>query len=70
MEQGNYGNAAMKLPTILTTAALALAILALAACSRPAETQTPPAAVKEPIVFADLNWTSAQTQNRIAQYLI
>ena len=24
----------------------------------------------DPIVFSDLNWTSAQTQNRIAQYLV
>lgn len=73
MKQGNYGNAAMNPQTILKTAALALAtfaLLALAACSRPADTPPPPAAVKEPIVFADLNWTSAQTQNRIAQYLI
>ena len=25
---------------------------------------------KEPIVFSDLNWTSAQFQNRVAQYLV
>ena len=25
---------------------------------------------KEPIVFSDLNWTSAQVQNRIAQYIV
>ena len=29
-----------------------------------------PAAPKEPIIFSDLNWTSAQVQNRIAQYLV
>ena len=25
---------------------------------------------KEPVVFSDLNWTSAQVQNRIAQYIV
>ncbi len=25
---------------------------------------------KEPIIFSDLNWTSAQIQNRVAQYLV
>ncbi len=25
---------------------------------------------KEPIVFSDLNWTSAQVQNRVAQYIV
>ena len=25
---------------------------------------------EEPIVFSDLNWTSAQVQNRIAQYIV
>ena len=25
---------------------------------------------KRPIVFSDLNWTSAQVQNRIAQYIV
>ena len=29
-----------------------------------------PEAVKDTIVFSDLNWTSAQVQNRIAQYII
>ena len=28
------------------------------------------AATKETIVFSDLNWTSAQVQNRIAQYIV
>ena len=67
----------MKLhPTPIKTAALAaVAVLALVAtlvaCSRLSETDAPaPAAPKDPIVFADLNWTSAQTQNRIAQYLL
>ena len=27
-------------------------------------------AVKDPIIFNDLNWTSAQVQNRIAQYIV
>ena len=27
-------------------------------------------AEKEPIVFSDLNWTSAQFQNRVAQYIV
>ena len=30
----------------------------------------PPPGPKETIVFSDLNWTSAQVQNRIAQYLV
>ena len=30
----------------------------------------PPAGPKETIVFSDLNWTSAQVQNRIAQYIV
>jgi len=30
----------------------------------------PAAAPKETIVFSDLNWTSAQVQNRIAQYIV
>ena len=33
------------------------------------EVEAPPAA-KETIVFSDLNWTSAQVQNRIAQYIV
>ena len=31
---------------------------------------TPVPAAKETIVFSDLNWTSAQVQNRIAQYIV
>ena len=27
-------------------------------------------AEKEPIIFSDLNWTSAQFQNRVAQYIV
>ena len=30
----------------------------------------PPAGPKEPIVFGDLNWSSALLQNRIAQYIV
>ncbi len=30
----------------------------------------PPEGPKETIVFSDLNWTSAQVQNRIAQYIV
>ena len=30
----------------------------------------PPPGPKETIVFSDLNWTSAQVQNRIAQYIV
>ena len=57
-------------PGAIALAVLALAAaLALAACSRSAD-EPAPAAPKAPIVFADLNWTSAQTQNRIAQYLL
>ena len=31
---------------------------------------TPVPAPKETIVFSDLNWTSAQVQNRIAQFIV
>ena len=30
----------------------------------------PPPGPKETIVFSDLNWTSAQVQNRVAQYIV
>ena len=30
----------------------------------------PPAGPKDTIVFSDLNWTSAQVQNRVAQYIV
>ena len=31
---------------------------------------SPEAVAKDPIIFNDLNWTSAQVQNRIAQYIV
>ena len=50
------------------------ASLALWACAAPAagpaETEAAGAAPKETIVFSDLNWTSAQIQTRIAQYVV
>ena len=54
-----------------------LATLFLTACGEPETVEvtkevivevTPVPAAKEVIVFSDLNWTSAQVQNRIAQY--
>ena len=42
-----------------------LAVLGVAAC-----TQDDSAEEKQAIVFSDLNWTSAQIQNRIAQYIV
>ena len=49
-------------------AALLVAVMAVAACEEEeaAETEAP----KEAIVFSDLNWTSAQVQNRVAQYIV
>ena len=52
----------MKKFAILALAIAALAIAAVAGCTQEEE--------KEPIVFSDLNWASAQTQNRIAQYIV
>ena len=50
----------------LLTALLALfAVIAMMAC-----TQEAPEEAKEAIIFSDLNWTSAQLQNRVAQYLV
>ena len=50
----------------LFAALLALFVLiAVMAC-----TQTEPEEAKEAIVFSDLNWTSAQLQNRVAQYIV
>ena len=47
---------------------LAIALIAVvfgAACS-----ETEVVEEKDPIVFSDLNWTSAQFQNRVAQYIV
>ena len=58
---------------------LVLAVIPLSACGEPETVEvevtkivevTPVPAAKETIVFSDLNWTSAQVQNRIAQYLV
>ena len=40
------------------------------ATPRPEPTATLPDSTKEPIIFSDLPWESAQLQNRIAQYII
>ena len=45
-------------------------VLALMASMMVALTALSCAEEKEPIVFSDLNWTSAQVQNRIAQYIV
>ncbi len=42
-----------------------LAVTTVIACS-----QEEPEEAKEDIVFSDLNWTSAQFQNRVAQYIV
>ena len=56
------------------TAAPATATAAATAAPTAAATAAPTAAPvpekKETLVFSDLNWTSAQVQNRIAQYLV
>ena len=57
---------------------LLLATIAVAAFACSSEPQvvekivevTPTAGPKETIIFSDLNWTSAQLQNRIAQYIV
>ena len=53
----------------------ALAVAAVACSSEPAVVEkivevTPTPDPKETIIFSDLNWTSAQLQNRIAQYIV
>ena len=52
----------MRKIAILALAVAALAVAAVAGCTQEEE--------KAPIVFSDLNWESAQVQNRIAQYII
>ena len=85
--------------TLPALAAVAVVLLALAACTRTVEVEKevqvevvrtvevvkevevekvvveevmvmPTAGPKETIVFSDLNWDSAQVQNRVAQYLV
>ena len=41
-----------------------------AAESAPAEEAAAPAATIDTIIFSDLNWSSAQIQNRVAQYIV
>ena len=53
----------------------ALAVAAVACSSEPEVVEkivevTPTPDPKETIIFSDLNWTSAQVQNRIAQYIV
>ena len=66
---------------LLMLAVTLLALLIVAACTMPAAMPGDGAAMpaemeeemeemKETIVFSDLNWTSAQVQNRIAQYIL
>ena len=43
------------------------AVAVIAACSQSEDSEDEE---KETIVFSDLNWTSAQVQNRIAQYIV
>ena len=72
--------------SLVAALAMAVAAIALACSSpaEPRVDRSPPGALlpatqavvatieppKEPIVFADLNWDSAQLQNRIAQYIV
>ena len=51
----------MRKLVLFVLAASVLAVTAVAGC---AEEE------KDPIIFSDLNWPSAQTQNRIAQYIV
>ena len=49
----------------LIALAAALAVLLFAACGGDSDDDA-----KDTIVFSDLNWSSAQIQNRIAQYIV
>lgn len=55
---------------------LLLVIVVTAACSAPVQQAAPseeaaaPAASIDTIIFSDLNWPSAELQNRIAQYIV
>ena len=64
---------------IVALLVIVLAMIPLGACGEPETVEvtkevivevTPVPAPKEEIVFSDLNWTSAQVQNRIAQYIV
>ena len=59
-------------PTAAPAAATAVATAAATAVSTPAATPepTPEPEPKSTVVFSDLNWASAQIQNRIAQYIL
>ena len=50
---------------LFTAVVALLTVVALVACS-----QDQTGEKKETIVFSDLNWTSAQFQNRVAQYIV
>ncbi len=60
----------------LTFVVLALLSMFVFSCAIPVEVSeggemtAEPEEMKETIVFSDLNWTSAQVQNRIAQYIV
>ena len=60
----------------LTFTLLSLLSMFVFSCTLPADvsvgegTAAEPEEMKETIVFSDLNWTSAQVQNRIAQYIV
>ena len=56
----------MKLKMFILTAAL-LAVAGLVACS---QDDSEGEDAKEEIIFSDLNWTSAQFQDRVAQYIV
>ena len=56
----------MKFKVFILTAAL-LAVVGLVACSQDDSEEEVP---KEEIIFSDLNWTSAQFQDRVAQYIV
>ena len=53
----------------LFTGLLALfAVVTVMACTQKEPEEA--AVAKEAIIFSDLNWTSAQLQNRVAQYIV
>ncbi len=70
--------------SLVSAVAMAAMVLACSPAAEPRGAQSPPGAPlpatqaiaitieppKEPIVFSDLNWDSAQLQNRIAQYIV
>ena len=50
---------------LLALTAAIVTLIAAVGCAQVAPIET-----KEPIIFNDLNWASAQLQNRIAQYIV